>query len=406
MTTDLCGELVMVILGIETFLQNANISKSWGTCALVCNQSSWVRYTGPPLSTAKVLQEVLGPRLCLLFAPQHGYFCTEQDNMIESGHGVHEETGLPIFSLYSQTRKPPAESLVGIDTILIDLPVVGCRVYTFKYTLAECLRAAKESGKRVVVFDRPNPVGGQWIEGPCLATNRHSFVGQFPIPMRHALSMGEFARFCNLSIQANLDVIPLQNWDLQPFSVSHPWSWTSPNLPTVESVQPYPGMVLFEGTNLSEGRGTTLPFQIAGAPYLPSAVAYAARVRELLPHKGYYLRPLSFIPTSNKWMGEVCNGVQIHLLTHEQAFPIFSLGLALIKAAYDIAGEAMKWKEPPYEYEFIHSPMELIVGQERAREEILQLDLSRSFWTEGHSEYQEQARKILLYGTEKRFSLP
>ncbi len=384
------------ILGIETYL--ASPTKRWGTCGLVCNQASTF---GPAYrSTAKALQEVLGSELRLLFTPQHGYFGTEQDNMIESAHGTHEETGLPIFSLYSHTRQPPQEALQGIDTILFDLPIVGCRVYTYKYTLAECLRAAKQGGKKLVVFDRPNPVGGRYIEGPSLTPTRFSFVGQFSIPMRHGLSMGEFARFCNQEIQADLEVIPLQGWDFKPFHSSMPWTWTSPNLPTLESVALYPGLVLLEGVNLSEGRGTTMPFQLAGAPYIPSATAYVEQLRQYFPSKGLVMRPMEFLPTFNKWKGQACRGVQFHVVQPEVEFPAFALGLCVLKAAIDLAGDAVEWKQPPYEYEYVHAPLDLIVGLEDSPKKVATLNLDDPIWTQGQSTYLHQVESALLYPRE------
>lgn len=386
------------ILGIETHLASAASHTRWGVCGLICNQASTF---GPAYrATATALKAQLGSRLRLLFTPQHGYFGTEQDNMIESAHGIHEETQLPIFSLYSQTRQPPEEALQGIDTLLFDLPVVGCRVYTYKYTLAECLRAAKKWGKRLVVFDRPNPVGGRYIEGPCLVATRFSFVGQFSLPMRHGLSMGEFARFCNAEIGAELEVVPLENWDFRPMHAPMPWTWTSPNLPTLESVALYPGLVLLEGANLSEGRGTTMPFQLAGAPYIPSSVEYAARLRRYFPSEAVVIRPMDFLPTFNKWKGQVCHGAQFHVVRPEVEFPSFALGLCVLKVAMELAGEAVQGKLPPYEYEYVHPPLDLIVGLEDSQTKLATLPLDHPVWTQGHATYLEQVASALLYPRE------
>ena len=257
-----------------------------------------------------------------------------------------------------------------------------------------------------MVFDRPNPVGGRYIEGPCLVPSRFSFVGQFSIPMRHGLSMGEFARFCNAEIQADLEVVPLRGWDFVPFHAPMPWTWTSPNLPTLESVALYPGLVLLEGINLAEGRGTTLPFQMAGAPYLPSATAYVEKIRQYFPSQAIIMRPMHFVPTFNKWKGELCRGVQFHVMHPEIEFPAFALGLSIVKAAFDLAGDQLQWKKPPYEYEYVHPPLDLIVGLEESCEKIASLPLDHPIWTQGQTTYLQQVQAALLYPRELQPLLP
>jgi uncharacterized protein YbbC (DUF1343 family) len=284
---------------------------------------------------------------------------------------------------------------------VIDLQNTGCRVYTFKYTLAACLRAARKYDKRVVVLDRPNPVGGVTVEGRVLDPDVFSFVGEFSIPMRHGLTLGEAALLFNESIGASLDIVTMTDWD--PNSLWHAtglsWVLTSPNLPTAESTYIYPGTVAFEGCNVSEGRGTTLPFQLIGAPYLQDSDAYVQRVKKLagdLP--GVHLRPAEFQPTYHKWQNQTCYGVHLHLLEPHQV-PTFRLGLALMRAAAEVGETAFQWKQPPYEYETEILPIRLILGGQAADEKLLAAEFSvdDEYWSSGLERYCDQASRFLQY---------
>ena len=209
-------------------------------------------------------------RLRAILGPQHGFRSDVQENMIETGHGEDDIRRVPIYSLYSETRQPTAAMLRDIDLLVIDLQDVGTRIYTYIYTMANCLIAARAHGVKVVVCDRPNPIGGLAIEGPMLLRAFESFVGQYPIPMRHAMTIGELARLFNeeFGIGADVEVIAMQGWrrDMYHDATGLPWVLPSPNIPTPDTAIVYPGTVLFEGTNLSEGRGTTRPFELVGAP--------------------------------------------------------------------------------------------------------------------------------------------
>jgi uncharacterized protein YbbC (DUF1343 family) len=258
--------------------------------------------------------------------------------------------------------------LDGLETLIIDLQIVGCRIYTWKSTIAGCLRAAKAHGKRIVILDRPNPVGGTVLEGNTLEMDAASFVGQFPIPMRHGLSAGEAAQFFNRGIGADLEVVALENWD--PSQVwddfGRQWVPTSPNLPTIAPVHVYPGTVVFEGTNLSEGRGTALPFQLLGAPYIPDSELFVDKVLSILGNDspGLILRPTSFQPTFHKWAGQECNGLQIHVIDPKKVRS-FALALAILQTAMDMGGDAFQWKQPPYEYDLETLPIKLIFGSHK-----------------------------------------
>ena len=235
--------------------------------------------------------------------------------MIETPHGQDERRRVPIYSLYSETREPTAEMLRDVDVLVIDLQDVGTRVYTYIYTMANCMRAAARHGVRVVVCDRPNPVGGVAVEGATLEPEYASFVGQFPIPLRHGLTIGEIARLFNqeFAIGAALDIVPLDGWtrDMYFDDTGLPWVIPSPNLPTLDSAIVYPGAVLFEGTMLSEGRGTTRPFELIGAPWIDGESLAAAMNARGLP--GVHFRPVFFEPTFQKHAKQTCGGCQLHV---------------------------------------------------------------------------------------------
>jgi uncharacterized protein YbbC (DUF1343 family) len=385
-------------VGLEQLGARPKLAAAWGRCGLVCNQAS-VAYDLTP--AWRLARDVLGPRLVALFGPQHGFAGTAQDNMIETRHARHLHTGLPVYSLYSETREPTAEMLEGLDTLVVDLQIAGCRIYTWKSTIAGCLRAAKAHGKRIVVLDRPNPVGGVLLEGRVLDMDATSFVGQFPMPMRHGLSAGEAARFFNASIGAELEVVPLDGWDpVQQWGrFRREWVLTSPNLPTPAAVSIYPGTVMFEGTNISEGRGTGLPFQFLGAPYVKDSLALIRRVQDLVgTAHGVFLREAAFEPTSQKWQGQVCNGLQLHV-TDPDAVRSFGLSLAIIEAFIELGGGAFEWKKPPYEYDHVTLPMKLIIGSHRVEQHFGsgRFSCRDGFWAEGIARYIDVVKPYLLY---------
>lgn len=384
-------------VGLERLQAEPKLAAGWGRIGLLCNQASVTRTFTPAWD---VLTAVAGARVVALFGPQHGFAGTAQDNMIETGHTRHLATGLPVHSLYSETREPTEAMVKDVDTIVIDLQIVGCRIYTWKSTIAGCLRTAKKYRKRVVVLDRPNPVGGELIEGRVLDDDAQSFVGQFPMPMRHALTAGEAARFFNSFIGAELDVVPLTGWRAASYwkDLDRPWVLTSPNLPTPDPVYVYPGTVIFEGTNASEGRGTGLPFQFLGAPYIKDARKVIARVKDLIGEPtGVHIREASFEPTSQKWKGQTCNGVCLHV-TEPEKVRSFKLALAVIKGMID-ASDGFAWKEPPYEYDHVTLPLKLIVGSHAVEKHINKdtYDPRDPFWSHGIQDYIKRVQPFLLY---------
>ncbi len=304
-----------------------------------------------------------------LFGPQHGARGEKQDNMIESAHYADPRTGLPVHSLYSEVRKPTPEMLAGLDVLFYDLQDVGARVYTFSWTMALAMEACGEAGVRFVVLDRPNPVGGLVREGPVLRPGFESFVGLQPEPIRHGLTMGELARWLvgARGIRCDLEVVPMEGWrrDMMWEDTGLAYVIPSPNLPTPQSCAVYPGMVLLEGTNLSEGRGTTRPFELVGAPYLdPYAWVEAVASEDAA---GARLRPCWFEPTFQKHGGALCGGVQIHVIDREAFRPVRT-AVALLRAARDVAPDEFGWRSPPYEYEERLMPVDILWGHAGLRE--------------------------------------
>ncbi len=351
------------------------------------------------LSVDALLAE--GFRLRTLFGPQHGARGEKQDNMIESDHYTDARSGLPVHSLYSETRKPTRDMLEGLDVVFFDLQDVGVRVYTFVWTMALAMEACAEAGVRFVVLDRPNPVGGVIREGPVLREGYESFVGLHPVPLRHALTAGELARWlvAERGIEVDLEVVAMEGWrrDMTWAETGLPWVMPSPNLPTPDSCVVYPGMVLMEGTNLSEGRGTTRPFELVGAPWL-DGWEFAQRLREF-DLDGFELRPCSFQPTFQKHAGQVCGGVQIHPTDVDRFRPV-TLAVAMFKAARELAPSDFAWAEPPYEYEENLPPIDILWGSDALRE-CLERGASVEAILRGVPEevarFTDEARPSLLY---------
>lgn len=340
-------------------------------------------------------------RLVSLFGPQHGARGEKQANMIESGFYRDPELCIPVHSLYGDTRSPSEEMMRDIDILLFDLQDVGTRVYTFIHTMAHCMEACVRFQKKMIVLDRPNPITGTRVEGNVLQPQFRSFVGLFPIPMRHGMTTGEMALLLNskFGIHCDLTVVEMQGWrrDLWFDQTGLPWVPPSPNLPTLDSTIVYAGMVLCEGTNISEGRGTTHPFEFIGAPYVQSR-SYAGYVNELgLP--GVFFRPAYFQPTFDKWSGEVCGGVQIHV-TDRNAFEPYLTAVAAIAGVQTMYPEHFKWLDPPYEYEYEKMPIEILSGCREVPDMIERgddPDTIRSSWQDDIDTFIEMRNPYLLY---------
>jgi uncharacterized protein YbbC (DUF1343 family) len=312
-----------------------------------------------------------GVTLAAIFGPQHGFRSDVQDNMVETPHGDDARRRVPVYSLYSETREPTAEMLRGVDALIVDLQDIGARIYTYIYTMANCMRAAARHGVPVIICDRPNPIGGTAVEGARLQPGWESFVGQFPIPMRHGMTIGELAVLFNdaFGIGASLEVVRMEGWtrDMYADATGLPWVMPSPNMPTLDTAIAYPGTVLFEGTMLSEGRGTTRPFELVGAPWI-DAERFAGEMNGAALG-GVYFRPAGFEPTFQKHAKQPCGGCQIHV-TDRGAFEPVITGVALIDMFRRLDPGRFAWRQPPYEYEHDKMPIDILAGSDVLRRQI------------------------------------
>ncbi len=385
-------------LGVERLLtEKINLLRG-ARVGLVCNQASvdhGFRHV------ADLFHQHPDINLTTLFGPQHGIRGDVQDNMIETAHALDRKTGLPIYSLYSETREPTEEMLKDVDVIVVDLQGVGCRIYTFVYTMANCMRAAKKFGKKVIACDRPNPIGGTQIAGNVLDPAFTSFVGQFPIPTRSGMTDVELGRMFNeeFGIGCDFEAVPMSGWSRELWydDTDGPWVLPSPNMPTVDAAAVFPGTVHLEGTQMSEGRGTTRPFELVGAPYI-NAEEFAAALSSL-DFPGVCFRSCVFVPTFQKHGGKACGGVQIHVIDREAFEPVIT-GVAIVKTAFDMYGESFRWKDPPYEYEYDRNPFDLIAGTSVLREAIERgdsLNTVEDSWTDQLAAFKTIREKFLLY---------
>jgi len=344
-----------------------------------------------------------GPwRLAALFGPQHGIYGETQDNMVEWCGFRIGGTGIPVHSLYGAHRKPTRRMLAGLDVLVVDLQDVGSRYYTFVWTLDLCLEAAAREGIEVVVLDRPNPIGGNALEGPVLDTAFASFVGRRPLPVRHGMTMGELARYLAEEFHPGVPVtvFPMKGWKrrMMQGDTGLPWVLPSPNMPTTDTALVYPGLCLLEGTNLSEGRGTTRPFEIFGAPFVDPRVLVDALESLRLP--GVRFRPLWFQPTFQKHAGRRCGGAQIHVLSRTRFRP-FLTGTAILKTVRELYPKLFRWKKPPYEYEYVKLPIDILAGSDEFRHSIEQgvpLDTMAKSWAAACRRFSRTVReRYLLY---------
>ena len=381
-------------IGLERFLTREGQAYKKARLGLLAGPAS----LGPGYGHAlELLDSALPGAVVALFGPQHGWAGEKQDNMVESPHG-RDHRGRLIHSLYGETRRPTPAMLAGLDALLVDLTDIGTRVYTFAHTLSHCLEEAGEL--EVILLDRPNPLGGLDMEGHLLGGDCLSFVGLHPLPIRHGLTLGELALFINrrLSRPAHLTIIPCENWRRSQYfpETGLPWVLPSPNLPTFESAWVYPGQVIWEGLNISEGRGTTRPFNFLGAPFI-SPLDLAGRLKKLdLP--GLAFRPVSFQPTFNKWAGELCRGLELFPL--DKSFQPYLTGLSLLQILLQLYPDSLKLKEPPYEYEYERRPLDLILGRADLYDRLVAgataEELARE-WATDLAAFQAERLDVLLY---------
>lgn len=387
----------MVKTGLENLIDHPLGELKNKRLGLLCNPAS---VNSDLIHASILIDRQFEGQLAALFSPQHGFYADKQDNMIESDHIVEPELKIPVFSLYGETRIPTQEMFENIDVLLVDIQDVGTRVYTFIYTVSYCLEVAAAMNKKVIILDRPNPIGGYQVEGNLLANDFRSFVGRYELPMRHGLTIGEVCHLFNESynIGCNLETIPMSGWsrDMYWSDTGRIWIPPSPNLPTPLSAMVYPGQVIFEGTNLSEGRGTTLPFELFGAPYL-DCNSILDQVKNDL--KGVHLRKANFEPTSNKWKGETCNGFHIHVLSREK-YNSYLTSLSLLQAIIRFHTVEFAYKAPPYEYEYDKKPIDLILGNKAVRNQIesgASLNNIQQGWMPDLVNFKKMSKRFYLY---------
>ncbi|MBX3277119.1 MAG: DUF1343 domain-containing protein [Acidobacteria bacterium] len=385
-------------LGLERLLDDPLPFAGGERVGLICNPATvdhGFRHA------ADLFHNSPGINLTALFGPQHGIRGETQDNMIEWEGFCDRRTAVMAYSLYGEVRRPTPEMLEDIDCLVFDVQDTGTRVYTFIYTMALAMQAARAEGKRFLVLDRPNPIGGTEVEGGLLEPGWESFVGMYPIPMRHGMTVGELARLFNeeYGIGCDLTVVSMEGYDRSMWfdDTDAPWVLPSPNMPTLETATVYPGAVFVEGTRVSEGRGTTRPFEINGAPYVDAA-DLAEHLNGLgLP--GVWFRAHSFQPTFQKHAGVLCGGVQIHVLERRIFRPVIT-GIALIKAIRDMYPEDFAWQDPPYEYVYDRCPFDVIAGTGELRSQIesgASVEDIAAGWREDERAFDDLRRRYLLY---------
>jgi uncharacterized protein YbbC (DUF1343 family) len=367
---------------------------------LITNQSA---ITSGFQHAVPLLHAGRGWKLTALFGPEHGIWGEAQD-MAHVDHTIDPVTGLKVYSLYGKRFEdlaPRAEVLKNLDALVIDLQDIGSRYYTFIYTMALCMRAAAPLGVRVVVLDRPNPIDGVHLEGNIREEKYSSFVGMFPLPTRHGMTAGELARYFNKVFNLNCDlvVVPMSGWKRSMWygNTGLPWVIPSPNMPTVYTAAVYPGMCLVEGTNLSEGRGTTHPFEFFGAPWI-DAFKFAEKLNRLdLP--GIRFRPHFFLPTFHKHQGKVCGGVELHVV-NRSTFEPYRTGLWAVKVARDMNPEKFDWRRETYEFVSDRLAIDLLAGSDRYRtivENDGDIDDWVAEWEDSLRDFARLREEFLLY---------
>lgn len=364
----------MLATGLDLTSQSGFASFHGQSLGILCNQSSVDHAFDHILDLLLPLHRSGKLKVQAVFGPEHGLFGHTQDNMIEWEGVLDPRTGYTIHSLYGQHRSPTRSMLEGVDRFVVDIPDVGARYYTFIWTMAYCMEECERLGIPVTVLDRPNPINGLQTEGTLLRPGFESFVGLYPLPTRHGMTPAEVAEHLRQTYFPNveLEVVLMEGWNRAAYADELDYAWTmpSPNMPTVDTAVVYPGGCLVEATQMSEGRGTTRPFEIVGAPWI-DAWAYTDALNALgLP--GVKFRPVQFEPTFNKHAKELCGGAFLHVLDR-RAFPSTLASVAMFQEAVRLYGDAFQWKPGPYEYEYARRPIDILAGNGWLAESIEEL---------------------------------
>jgi uncharacterized protein YbbC (DUF1343 family) len=389
----------MIITGLESILNEFPAKLKGKKIGILCHAASVTR-------DFKHISDIFFNRndckLAALFGPQHGIHGQTQDNMIEWHSQRHPIFDIPLYSLYGKDRKPTPEMLNGIDALLIDLQDVGARLYTYIWTVKLCMEACSEEGIPVWLLDRPNPIGRLPFDGPILKKEYFTFVGGASIPLCHRMTIGEMAILIkeNYYPVCDLNVVRMKNWNRSSLfsDTGLPWVLPSPNIPTIQTALIYPGTVLIEALNLSEGRGTTIPFELFGAPFINTE-----RLKKNLDSRhieGCAFRPHDFIPTFHKFSGELCYGFQIHITDIDRFKPVVS-ALELFDAIIETTEpDALKFKLPPYEYEYKLMPFDILSGDSGMRESLISrnnIRIEKERWSHEIEEFKKEFQQIAVY---------
>lgn len=395
--------MTQVLSGLDVLSTDADLQgKFKGKVALLAHNAS---IDANCRHATLLFRQIFGDRFIKLFGPQHGFSTDVQDNMIETDHTIHPFFQIPVFSLYSETRIPTDGMLADIDHFFVDLQDIGCRMYTYIYTLSHLLDKCATHDIEVIILDRPNPINGQDIEGNILSEDFSSFIGLHPLPVRHGLTMGEFALMHQrywAGQKARLQVIRMKGWQryMNFDDTGLPWALPSPNIPRPMTCLTFPGTVLFEGTTLSEGRGTTQSLEIVGHPHIEpygNFVDHLERAFVKSSLKGCQLRPINFMPTFQKHAQKACGGFQLHV-TDAKTFSPWKTGQLLMRELYRLMGDRFKWKQPPYEYDFSNLPIDIINGTNALRQWVEnQGSIEELQAMESHREYRAYRNPVLIY---------
>ncbi len=388
-----------VRVGLEVFLESFPKSLKGKRLGVLCHHASVVQ-------DYQHIVDLLAARsdctLGALFGPQHGLYGQTQDNMVEWEGELHPRLQIPVYSLYGKNRTPTMPMLQHIDALIIDLMDVGARPYTYVWTIKNCCIACAEAGIPIFILDRPNPIGLLALDGPMLSKEYFSFVGGAEIPLCHKMTLGEIALFVKQEYipAVELHVVRMEGWKRDSLFSDTGLSWVfpSPNMPMLDTALVYPGQVLLEATNLSEGRGTTRPFEICGAPYLDQHLFLEKLNKSNLP--GVVFREHGFIPTFQKWAGIMCAGIQMHVTNPAKYVPVVTTA-ALLVAAKEASAGAFAFKEPPYEYETVKMPFDILAGDDSFRTAInagVDPQELREGWKKSYKAFAEGSSSWTLYG--------
>lgn len=389
----------MVTTGLSSFLRNFPTSLKGKRVGILCHAASIAKDFSHVIDILHDLKEC---RLSAVFGPQHGLHGQTQDNMIEWQSERHPIYDIHLFSLYGEHRKPVPEMLAEIDALIIDLQDVGTRIYTYIWTVKLCIEACAEAGIPVWVLDRPNPVSRLPFDGPVLKKEFFTFVGGASIPLCHRMTTGEMAMWVREKYHpsCDLNVVRMENWRRSSLysDTGLPWVLPSPNMPTLQTAIVYPGMVLIEALNLSEGRGTTLPFELFGAPFINADKLKSNLVKRKI--KGCAFRNHDYIPTFHKFSGELCHGLQIHVTDIEVFRPV-ETAVEIFDAIIETSAPgSLRFNLPPYEYEDKLMPFDILSGDSGIRETLINrsgIRYEKERWAQEIEAFRSEFRRFSLY---------